>query len=183
MDSTEALSQTNQIVTGLMNGLTPEHREMKTPCTEWTVHELIEHMCQGGQMIAGGLQGHAPPEETPDVLAEGPANGWAATFAAMQEVATPEVLSAMHQMPFGEVPGEVAMSVITSDHLVHAWDLAQATDQDIEVSEELAGWALATWQVVVPPEGRTGGGFAAAVSVPDGASPLDQLVGYTGRQP
>ena len=57
-------------------------------------------------------------------------------------------------MPFGEVPGEVALSVITADHLTHAWDLARATGQDIEVDDELAEWALATWQVVVPAEGR-----------------------------
>ena len=56
-----------------MNGLTPDDREKRTPCDKWNVHELIEHMCQGGQMIAGGLQDQAPPEEMPDFLADGPA--------------------------------------------------------------------------------------------------------------
>ncbi len=183
MDATQAMAQTNQIVTGLMDGLTPEHREMSTPCEQWTVHELIEHMCQGGHMIAGGLRGEAPPEESPDFLSAGPAAGWAAAAAALAAAATPEALTASHQMPFGEVPGEVAVSVITADHLTHAWDLARATNQDLEVDDDLAAWALATWQVAVPADGRTGDGFAAAVIVSDDASPLDKLVGYTGRQP
>ncbi len=177
------MQQTNQIVTGLIAGLTPEHREMSTPCEKWTVHDLIGHMCGGGQMIAGGLQGQAPPAEAPDFLADGPANGWANAYAALSAAATPEALASNHQMPFGEVPGEVAVSVITADHLVHAWDLAQATGQELDVDEELATFALQTWQMVVPAEGRTGDGFAPAVTVPDDASALDRVVAYTGRQP
>ena len=44
-------------------------------------------------------------------------------------------------------------------------------------------FALQTWQMVVPADGRTGDGFAPVVEVGDDASPIDQVVGYTGRQP
>ena len=74
-------------------------------------------------------------------------------------------------------------SVITADHLVHAWDLARATSQELSMSDELAEWALATWQVVVPADGRTGDGFAAVVPVADDAGAVDRLVAYTGRRP
>lgn len=183
MDAATALGRTTPVVTGLMNGLTPDDRERPTPCDQWNVHELIEHMCEGGQMIAGGLRGQAPPEEPPDLLADGPVAGWNETAAALDAVATPEILAATHDMPFGEVPGEIALSIITADLLVHAWDLARATDQDLVVDDGLATWALQTWQAVVPAEGRTGDGFATVVPVADGASALDHLVGYTGRQP
>jgi uncharacterized protein (TIGR03086 family) len=106
----------------------------------------------------------------PDFLAEGPANGWAGASAALAAAATPDALSASHQMPFGEIPGAVAVSVITADHTTHAWDLAIATGQQLEVSDELAAFALEAWMPVVPAEGRTGDGFKAVVA-------------YTGRQP
>lgn len=184
MDATRALGETNEIVTKLMNGLQPEHRAARTPCDQWNVHELIEHMCQGGQMIAGGLQGQTPPDDMPDYLADGPADGWSNAHDALQAAATPEALAATHQMPFGEVPGEVALSVITADHLVHGWDLAQATDQTIEISDDLAEWALATWQAVVPADGRPeGGGFAPVVETADDAPVTDRLIAYTGRNP
>jgi uncharacterized protein (TIGR03086 family) len=183
MDATTAMQQTGPIVSDLIAGLTPDHREVSTPCAEWNVHELIEHMCQGGQMVAAALQDQAPPDEAGDLLADGPAAGWAAAAAALSDAATPDALGAAHEMPFGEVPGEVALSVITADHLVHAWDLAQATGQGFDIGDDLAGWALQTWQVVVPAEGRTGDGFAAAVPVAEDAPVVDRLVGYTGRQP
>jgi uncharacterized protein (TIGR03086 family) len=147
------------------------------------VHDLIGHVCGGAFMIAGGLQDQAPPDESPDFLADGPVAGWAAASAALAAAATPAALEATHTMPFGEVPGAMALSVIVADHIVHASDLAQATGQDLDVSEELAEWSLGTWQSVVPAEGRTGDGFKAAVAVLDEASAVDRLVAYTGRQP
>ena len=183
MDATTALHETNEIVTRLIAGLSPEHREMRTPCDQWNVHELIEHMCGGAHGIAGGLQGQAPPEETPDFLADGPAAGWAAANAALEGVATPEILGSLHEMPFGHVPGEAAMSVIVADIATHSWDLAQATHQELGMSDDLAEFSLATWKGLVPAEGPRGDNFKEAVPVADDAPAIDRLVGYTGRQP
>ncbi len=185
MDATTALAQTNEVMTSVIGRLTPEHRESSTPCTEWNVHEVIEHVCQGSHMVAGALQQQAPAGDgdAPDFLANGPADGWANAHAALAAAATPENLSSMRQLPgLGEMPGEMAMSVIVADALVHAWDVAKGAGVDIDIPEELAGWALGTWQQVVPAEGR-GPGFDAVVPVGDNASTVAQLAGWTGRQP
>jgi hypothetical protein len=155
MDATTAMNQTNTLVTTMLESLTPDHREMATPCDDWTVHDLLGHMCGGVQGMAGGLQGQAPPE----------------------------ALAATHQMPFGEIPGEMAVSVIVADVVTHAWDLGQATGIDHGISDELAEFALQTWMPLVPADGRTGDGFKAVVEVGPNASALDNLVAYTGRQP
>lgn len=183
MNATDAMHETDRIVTSLIAGLTADQRDHVTPCDEWTVHDLIAHMCGGGHMIAGALLGEQPPDPAPDHLADGPAAGWAAAAAHVRAAATREVLAANHQMPFGEMSGEAALSVIVADHLTHGWDLARASGQDFTIDDDLAAWALATWQMVVPAEGRTGPGFKAAVPVGDDASALDRLVAYTGRQP
>jgi uncharacterized protein (TIGR03086 family) len=183
MDATTAMNQTNTLVTTMVGSLTPEHREMATPCDDWSVHDLLGHMCGGIQGMAGGLQDQAPPAEAPDFLAQGPAAGWADARAALEAAATPEALTAMHQMPFGEVPGEMALSVIVADVVTHAWDLGQATGIDHGISDELAAFALQTWMPLVPAEGRTGDGFKAVVDVGSDASALENLVAYTGRQP
>lgn len=183
MDATTALDRTDAIMTDLIANLSSDDRERSTPCDQWTVHDLLAHMCSGGHMVAGGLQGEAPPADAADHLADGPAAGWVGTVAHMRAAATPEALAATHQMPFGEVPGEMAMSVIVADQATHAWDLARATGQDLAMDDELAGWALDVWRQVVPAEGRTGDGFAPAVEVPESAPAIDRLVGYTGRRP
>lgn len=185
MDATTALAQTNDVMTSVIAQLTPDHREQSTPCTEWNVHQVIEHICQGSHMVAGALQQQPPPDgDGPDLLANGPGEGWANAHAALAAAATPENLSGMRELPgLGSMPGEVAMSVIVADAVTHAWDVARGAGVEIDIPEDLAGWALATWQQVVPAEGRQGPGFAAVVPVGDDASPVDQLVGYTGRQP
>lgn len=184
MDAMTAFEETDQLLRTLIAGLTPDDREKPTPCAEWNVHDLIGHMCSGGHMIAGGLEGAAPPDPVPDFLADGPAAGWESTAAHMRAAATPERMQALHQMPFGEVPGEMAMSVIVADQATHAWDLAVATGQAARPSDELAAFSLEVWAQLAPPEGREpGSAFAAAIGVPDGASAVDRLAGYTGRQP
>jgi uncharacterized protein (TIGR03086 family) len=183
MDATTALHDTDRIVTGLIAGLTTDQREHATPCDEWTVHDLIAHMCGGGHLIARTLLGEEAPDPPPDHLADGPGAGWTTTVAHLRSAATPEVLTANHQTPFGEVPGEAALSVIVADHLTHAWDLARASGQAFEIDDELADFALATWRTVVPAEGRTGPGFKAAVPVGDDPSAVARLIGYTGRDP
>lgn len=183
MDATTAMNQTNALVTSMVGELTSDHREMSTPCDEWTVHDVLGHMCGGAQGIAGGLQGQAPPEDAPDFLADGPAAGWAAASSALEAAATPEALTALHEMPFGHVPGEMAVSVIVADIITHAWDVSQATGIDHGISDELAEFALQTWQPLVPAEGRTGDGFKAAIDAGPDASMVDKLAAYTGRQP
>lgn len=183
MDPITALDRTDAIVTDLIGRLTADHRHVATPCDEWDMHDLIAHMCGGGHMIAGALQGQAPPDPVPDFLADGPAAGWAGTVAHLREAATPEAMAATHQLPFGEYPGAAAVSVITADHLVHAWDMAKAADLPLEIDHDLAEWALATWQQVVPAEGRSGPGFKDVVTVADDAPAVDRMAAYTGRQP
>lgn len=183
MNATDALERSNDLVSGLIGNLTTEHREMRTPCDQWNVHELIEHMCGGAHMIASGLQDQPPETDASGLLDDGPAVGWENASEVLSAAATPDALGATHQLPFGEVPGEVALSVIVADHVTHAWDLAQATSQRYEASDELATFALEAWKPVVPVEGRTGDGFKPAVPVADDASAVDKLVGYTGRTP
>ena len=180
------MQQTNEIVTGLIAGLTPEHREMSTPCDEWNVHDLINHMAGGTHMIAAGLLGEQPegsPTDMPDFLTDGPAKGWADAHAHLESAATPENLTAKHQMPFGEVPGEQAVSIIAADVLIHSWDLAQATGQEFKASEELAEFAMATFKPLLPPEARGSGSFKEEVAVPGDASAVDRMIGFAGRQP
>ena len=80
---------------------------MPTPCDEWTVHELINHMCEGAHLIAGAFEG--PPDVVPDFLPEGPMNGLSTARRHREATSTPDVLTSLQQMPFGQVLGEAAV--------------------------------------------------------------------------
>lgn len=183
MDVTDARTETDAIVAGLISGLTPENREMSTPCTAWTVHDLLNHMVGGGLMISSALteDPDAMPDPEADLLAEGPGAGWSTAVTAMTAAATPENLEGLRKLPFGEMPGAVGLSVITADHLTHAWDLARATDQGIAASDELCEWASATWAMVLTDDLRNGDAFDVIQPCADDAPEIDKLAAFTGR--
>ena len=67
---------------------------------------------------------------------------------------------------------------------MHGWDLAIATGQDYTCPPELADAARQFVQGAVEQNPRGNPGlFAAPVKVPGEASPLDRLLGLTGRDP
>jgi uncharacterized protein (TIGR03086 family) len=186
MDAITALDATDPIVAKLISGLSADQRELPTPCTEWTVHDLIGHMCLASHKAAQALTDQ-DPDQVVDHLADGPVSGWAAVAAALDAAATPEAVAATHQTPFApvpmEVPGEFLLSAVVVDQLVHAWDLATASGQPYGIDDDLAAWALTTVRQMAPVDGRTGHPFGPVVEVGDDASLTAQLLGYTGRQP
>jgi hypothetical protein len=66
---------------------------------------------------------------------------------------------------------------------VHGWDIAQATGQDAGLDSALCASLLGFSQQAIPPAPREGDRFHAVVTVSEGADPVDQLLGYLGRQP
>ncbi len=182
MEVADALSQSNSIVSGIVAQLTPEHREMKTPCKQWTVHDLLNHMVGAGLRVASMLEGNEfNSDPDADHLPQGPANGWAGAVATMTNAATAENLAALRQAPFGEMPGSAILSVIVADHITHAWDLSQATGISLEVSDDLADFAQQTWGMVIQPDFRNGDAFEDEKPCPDGASAIERVAAFTGR--
>jgi uncharacterized protein (TIGR03086 family) len=183
VDVITARAETNTIIEALVGGLTPAHHDMQTPCRKWAVHELIGHMVGGGYMISSALtqDPSAMPDGNTDHLAGGPAGAWAAVAAAMESAATQENLDGLRTLPFGEMPGAVGLSVITADHLTHAWDLARATGQSIAAGDDLCDWAMETWGMVLSDDLRNGDAFDVIQPCADNASGIDKLAAFTGR--
>ncbi|RMH72637.1 MAG: TIGR03086 family protein, partial [Actinomyces sp.] len=161
----------------------PEHRELATPCRKWTVHDLVGHMVGGAAKMAAALDADPAAGADPDgdPLAAGPAQAWADASARLASAATPENLGAERSFPFGTLPGAMGLSVIVADHLTHAWDLARATGQELDVDDELAAWAHQVWSMVLSDELRNGDAFDVEQPCPAGAPAIDRLAAFTGR--
>ena len=87
----------------------------------------------------------------------------------------------MH-LSFGDVPGgEYAMQV-GADHLVHSWDLARAVGVDATLDAESVA-TVRTWFADWEDAFRSSGAIGPRVSLPDGASPQDDLLTRFGRTP
>jgi uncharacterized protein (TIGR03086 family) len=83
-----------------------------------------------------------------------------------------------------DLPGELAGVIALNEVIVHSWDIARASGQPYSCDPDLVEAARGFVQPTVTgnPDGVPGL-FGPAVEVPDGASPLDQLIGLTGRRP
>lgn len=159
-----------------------------TPCPEWDVRALVGHMVLGNRLFAGILRGEAavvPGALDPrahDVLGTDPVAAYRdAAKDLLVAFRGPGVLDRMFQVPAGLVPGIAALHLRVVEDLVHGWDLARATGQEIRIPDELVERALGFTRAKladVPPDRSP---FAPATTVPDNAAPLDRLAALLGR--
>ncbi len=82
------------------------------------------------------------------------------------------------------MPGELALGMVLWEYQVHGWDLARATGQPWAppAAASLASLAFAPAMLTEDYQGE-GKPFAKRLDVPADASPLDRLLGLSGRDP
>jgi uncharacterized protein (TIGR03086 family) len=147
-----------------------------TPCTDWSVGDLVSHLTTGNYGFARALSGSAPES------GGGRAEAYRASAAAVTEAfSQPGALARVVTVPFGTVPGVVALHLRITEVLTHGWDLARATGQPADLPEDLAEQELAFTLAKlgdVPQDRRP---FAPPRAVSPGAPAIDRLAACLGR--
>jgi uncharacterized protein (TIGR03086 family) len=154
----------------------PAQRNEPTPCAQWDVGALVEHMAGGPAYLLGAV-GQPIPSVTD---ADSYRHAVAACSAALREAGA---LDRRCQSPAGFEwsVGEAAAGT-AMDQLVHTWDLAVATGGDRTLDPEVVDAVVAMFLPQMPEVGRSAGLVGPAVPVPDDASAQDRLLGAMGRQ-
>ncbi len=85
-------------------------------------------------------------------------------------------------VPWGEVPGGVALGGYFMELVTHTWDLAQAIDPTTALDDELAHVALAYAEHALP-AGRRGPQvpFGTVLPTAPDATPYTRLAAWLGR--
>ena len=152
-----------------------------TPCPEWDVRALASHLVTGNLGFAAALAGRPPAADPvpPGVpLPQAYRESAAALLAAFGE---PGALERTVTVPFGTVPGIVALHLRATEVLVHGWDLARATGQAVAFPEEVAAAELdftARMLPQVPPDRSP---FGPPQPVAPDAPAIDRLAAMLGR--
>ena len=187
-DPRPALFDGIRLVSTLAAGVRPEQFDLPTPCAEYTVAELLEHLRGAlGRTeeisrripLTGGLD---PEPIDRDAIrgqvvaaAERARAGWDGDDALLTDLVT---------VPFGTLPGAAAGFGYANEMLVHAWDLATATGQQVEwPADQTLDLVRGVFGNALPAQGRDDIPFAEQVPVPDDAPAIDRLVAYSGRDP
>ena len=178
MDVLSQLDQLGPLLGGTVAGINPEQLDVATPCADFSVRGVLEHMIGGATSFTAAFRGEEPGEPPlADVLgAFGP------TLTGLAEsIHGPGALEATVQAPFGEVSGETFARFVVLDGLVHGWDLATATGQPYDPPEALTAEVQTFAEGFLPPL-RDGVTFAEPTEPPADATPIQRLAALTGRR-
>jgi uncharacterized protein (TIGR03086 family) len=178
------LSQAQDVARAVLAGVSADQLGLDTPCRQWNVGQLIDHMVGAQHWAASGVRGVEMTE-----TGEGSSQGdFVATFdaaAADCQAAFAEdgALERTVNPGFGDMPAAALMGLATTDTFTHAWDLARATDQSTDLAPELASILLGQARMMIQDSYRSEEGaiFGPEQRAPEGASPADQLAAFLGR--
>lgn len=158
-----------------------------TPCPDWDVRTLINHLIGGmNSMSAAGSGEKVEMDTGVDHAADDHVGAYErASKSALETFKEPGALDKTFTMPWGDTPGSMALGLVLSDCVVHGWDLAQATGQQIMIDDDVAEAIYGMTTKMMEPKGSfpRGDRFAEPVEVADDAPLADRMLAYLGRRP
>lgn len=160
----------------VLRGVTDADLRKPTPCADLDCGELAEHLiislAQLGAMAGGTVTDPAEGglENRVSVTAD-------QVIAAWRRIDMDGTVPG----PAGEMPAAFGASILPVELLLHGWDLAQASGQQVRVSDEVVAYVATLAEKIVP--GARGRSFADEVAAAPHASPLERLAAYSGRTP
>lgn len=171
------------MATGIVDNITAGQYDLPSPCADWTVRGVLNHIVTGNLMVEAIVAGVAHPDRSADRLGDDPRGAFAASLASTRAaLATPGLMERIMSTPRGEAQGVSLVHMRVTELVVHGWDLAKATDQPTDLDPELVAVALATWQQQLGDRPRTMLPFDESQPVPDDATAADKLAAFLGRQ-
>jgi uncharacterized protein (TIGR03086 family) len=174
-----AVDQAGDVIAGIAG----DQWEMRTPCHEWDVARLVDHVIQSARNGTVRASGGKPEWQATPPHADDPVAEFQAAAAALIEAWRGADIEGAVDMPgMGEMPRRFPVDQLTAEFAVHSWDLARATGQSTAL-DSVVGEAALTWaRGALRPQMR-GEAFGPEVSI-DPAAPLyDRVAAFFGRDP
>ncbi|OBI94261.1 TIGR03086 family metal-binding protein [Mycobacterium sp. 1245805.9] len=162
----------------VVEAVTHDQLEWPTPCSEWSVRQLIDHLVGGADYLLAAATG---PE---GALSDRPPGITYRTCVdrVLTALESPGALERVCVSPLGfdwSVADAVAGTFM--DVLIHTWDLARATGQDERLDADLVAACSAMFLPEMPRLGREAGIIGPEVLLGEGASAQDRLLAAMGR--
>ena len=182
-----AAAEAARVVAGAAKAANTKTLEQTTPCTDWDLRTLLNHMILWTSYSAERrAYGESVAEElmSKDFTAEpGYAQAYQAQLArAVDAWSKPEAWEGDRNVMGSATPAADIAAMLIAEMVLHGWDIAQATGQDYRCDDGVAQAVLET----VRAQGelfREYQGFAAIVPVPDDATAFDRALALSGRDP
>lgn len=175
MSATEDFLRASLAVGTLIMAIRPEQWDEPTPCAEWNLRQLVDHLIDVNYSLSerfGGPGGSAD---------EDPAAAYQQSVVALSEtLARPGVLEQTYPGPFAHTTGDNQLQIRMADLLTHGWDLAQSTGVPADLPTDLVENALGFVEKLAGAFARSGR-FGTPQPVAVDAPVLDRLAARSGR--
>ncbi len=165
------------VVQPVLRGLTEADRPKPTPCAEFTAHEVAEHLLASVVQL-GGMAGatlRIPEggslEDKVSVLAGQAIESWGRV----------DLAGTLPGAEGTDLPASLLAGILPLELLLHGWDLAEASGQRLQVSDEVVTYVQDLTRGVIT-RGR-GSSFQDEVVPVADADAVDRFAAYAGRVP
>jgi uncharacterized protein (TIGR03086 family) len=153
-----------------------------TPCMDWTVHRLVEHLVGKNLVFTAVLAEQPLPQRGDGVPSDRLARAYRESAAVLLDgFGQPDVLDRFYQGPLGSATGAERLQIRMYDLLAHGWDLAQALARPADLPEDAAEASLAFARADRRAVRPGGGCFGPPRPVADTAPAIVRLVAFLGR--
>ncbi|MGV9878705.1 TIGR03086 family metal-binding protein [Streptomyces sp. NPDC003006] len=179
--------QALDLFTDRVHAVRADQWDAPTPCTDWTVRELVNHLTSEQLWVPPLVRDGATVEAVGDtfdgdLLGPDPAVSWdtaaAASRAAFRE---PGALDRTVHLTSGESPATFYCGQMTTDLVVHAWDLSRAIGADETLPDELVDFAVREISPYAAELAKSGL-FDPPVEPPPDADAQTRLLSLVGRR-
>jgi uncharacterized protein (TIGR03086 family) len=185
VDEIELLDAVLAKTGGIIASVRPDQLEGPTPCPDYSVGQLVDHIVGWVHVFAGAACGE-PFDGDPSAYRANEGSGREFVEAA-RNLSTgwrENGLDRSVRLVTGELPGQMVFNMTLMEYMAHGWDLAKATGQQIPFTDKEASEVLVRAEATLPAQYRgEGKAFGAIVEVPTDASAVDRFVGFMGRHP
>ena len=156
-----------------------------TPNAEWDVTALVRHLVYEQlwvpRLLAGQTIEQIGDAFEGDILGADPQAAWAeASAAARAALVEPGALDTVVHLSFGDVPAAEYVWQMTTDLVVHGWDLDRAIRADEDMPNDVVTAVLDQVKPTVA-DGAGSGMFAPPIPVPGCTDDLTELLALLGR--
>ncbi len=189
MDTLKTFSQSRQEFELRLRQVGDDQWDLATPCSEWSVRELVNHLLLGTRMTVQLLAG-SPRDEVmaglnDDLVSSDPVAEFVALADQMDAgFGAADGLTGTVDHPMGEIPRQMFVGFRMIDNAVHAWDLASAIGADAQLDADLVSQL---WGNIEPQAGMLAAtgifGDGASGDVGEDAPTQTRVLDALGRRP
>jgi len=177
-ESTDRLNQMIQGFDARVQAAPADRWANQSPCADWKARDVVVHVANNLINIAAGLTDTQPQPvgDDEDIVA-----AWNRARDGVVAAMASGDLSKTLQSPMGPMPADMFIGrLVSTDVLVHTWDLARAVGGDERLAQDAVAGA---YSGLKPMDGmiRMPGVFGAKVPSGDGADLQTEFLNFLGR--